>query len=80
MVIKPVDLGLHVQEIMTPKQRELIANAMQELEWMSCGGIGADGASQKELTEASNNGHPYDGDAVYHRSQQAWLYLKEALE
>lgn len=61
-------------------KNELIEAAMLELENMPVGGIGADGATQRELTKAGENGMPYDSDSVYHCTQQAWLYLHRALK
>lgn len=57
---------------------QLIRAAMQALESMPCGGVGPSGSTQKELDAmvASNNVE----DGVYFNSQQAFLYLQEALE
>lgn len=56
---------------------QLIRAAIQALESMPCGGVGQGGATQKELDAmvASNNVE----DGVYFNSQQAFLYLQEAL-
>ena len=59
---------------------KIIQSAMERLEDMPCGGIGANGSSQAELDAASENGRCVDNDAVYHRSQQAWLHLNETLK
>lgn len=57
-----------------------IKSAMQEAEEMPCGGVGEDGPTQKELDKASNDGHPYDWDDTYHRAQQIWLHLNNAVK
>lgn len=59
--------------------RELIEAAMHHLENMPCGGVGADGATYEELDAAASSGNSIECDAVYHNSQQAWLYLRQAL-
>lgn len=56
----------------------LIDQAMKILKQMPSGGVGEDGATQKELNEAAENGRCFDGDANYHCAQQAFLYLAVA--
>jgi hypothetical protein len=65
---------------MTAHERNEVERAMDCLEQMPCGGIGADGASQTELDEASEQGDAFDKDAIYHTAQQAWLILNEILK
>lgn len=57
--------------------RELIEAAIYELENMPCGGVGEGGSTQKELDRDVLCGEIED--ATYHNSQQAWLYLQQAL-
>lgn len=55
-----------------------IIDAQGWLEQMPMGGIGTNGATDQELLDAEESGHCYEGDAVYHNSQRAWLLLEQA--
>lgn len=57
---------------------QLIRAAIQALESMPCGFVGQGGATQKELDAMVASNDVEDG--VYFNSQQAFLYLQEALE
>lgn len=56
---------------------QLIRAAIQALESMPCGFVGQGGATQKELDAMVASNDVEDG--VYFNSQQAFLYLQEAL-
>ncbi len=57
---------------------DLIFAAINQLENMPCGGVGDDGMTQHELDDAVALGEVYD--ATYHNAQQAYLFLREALD
>lgn len=57
---------------------ELILAAINQLENMPCGGVGDDGMTQQELDDAVALGEV--DDAMYHNAQQAYLFLREALD
>jgi hypothetical protein len=59
---------------------DLIREAMQILTGEPCGGIGADGATLKELNDVAVQGHNFADDAGYHTAQLAWRTLEKALE
>jgi len=62
------------------KAIKLLIEAQTELENLPVGGIGADGASQDELDEASEQGQAFEDDAECHQGQQAWLKIQEAIK
>lgn len=60
--------------------RELIRDAMTELENLPCGAIGSDGPTLDELdSHADATGHCWEDDAVYHCGQRTWRILETAL-
>jgi hypothetical protein len=56
-----------------------IKDAMEALENMPMGGIGAGGASMHDIEVAEEAGHVVENDAAYHQAQKAWLFLNKVL-
>jgi len=58
----------------------LILREIQEIaEWMPTGGIGSEGATMEELSQASEEGHPYDNDMDYDVVQRIWRLAESAI-
>ena len=64
---------------MTDRQMMLLRDAQWALENLPCGGLGVDGPSLDELTDAAMKGHPYAGEGSFHQGQTAWRLIEQAL-
>ena len=60
---------------------ELIEQAMDELQNMPCGGIGADGPTLDEIdAHVEETEECIDNDAFLHTAQRTWRLLERALD
>jgi len=50
------------------------------IENCACGGVGADGATQKELDECHKAGHSCEDNADYDTCQSAWREIERIIE
>lgn len=65
---------------MTRKELKLIAEAMEVVQYMPCGGIGRNGATMAEIEEAHAKGRAIEDDATYDCAQRVFRLLEQAIE
>jgi len=58
---------------------DALVSIQEEVEELSCGGIGADGATQEELDAANEEHHFMENDSTFHTGQQIWLLAERAI-
>lgn len=59
--------------------RSKILLALDTIQQMPCGGIGPDGATKEEISEAHSRGDVVWGDAEYDVAQRVYLILADAM-
>jgi len=61
---------------MTEREKEIVRAAMYVLENASCGGVGAEGFTKKEIDAVHCDGHCLENDAYLDTCQTAWRILE----